>query len=181
LDTNYKRLQRVAHPDLHTARSPQEREASETASSSLNIAHKVLKNPGTRAQYLLILNGFDAIGEKVGTEGVNPMLLMQVMEAREIISDSQTSLGDLLMLRQRNQKAIQHCIHDLSNEFGKKNFNQAKAITVALQYYTKIEDEISERIDLEQNTKDSNTSNVTKPCEKRGECAIGPIRKNNTP
>ena len=175
LDTNYKRLQRVAHPDLHTSRSPQEREASETASSLLNIAHKVLRNPGTRAQYLLIMNGFDAIGEQVGTAGVNPMLLMQVMEARELISDSQTSLGDLLLLRQRNQKAIQSCIQDLSKEFQNKNFKQAKDITIALQYYTKIEDEISERIELEQHpsTTIANTAVTTNKtsCEKRGECA----------
>jgi len=147
LDAAQRRLQRLVHPDLAGDLSPREQEACSYASSRINVAHRTLVKPATRAQYLLKLSGFDALGEGAGTKGVSPELLMQVMDARELISDPDTPREALEQLRSRNLAAIKSIEKDLSSAFLKKNFELAKEITVALQYSSKIEEEITERLD----------------------------------
>ena len=147
LDASQRRLQRLVHPDLAGDLSPREQEACSYASSRINVAHRTLMKPASRAQYLLKLSGFDALGEGAGTKGVSPELLMQVMEARELISDPSTSREALEQLRTRNLAAIKSIEKDLSSAFLKKNLHLARDITVALQYSSKIEEEVSERLD----------------------------------
>jgi len=150
LDASQRRLQRLVHPDLAGDLSPREQEACSYASSRINVAHRTLMKPASRAQYLLKVSGFDALGEGAGTKGVSPELLMQVMEARELISDPSTSREALEQLRTRNLAAIKSIEKDLSSAFLKKNLHLARDITVALQYSSKIEEEVSERLDSVQ-------------------------------
>ncbi len=149
LDANFKRLQRRVHPDLCVNRSKREQDASASASSAINVAHKVLRNPAARASYILRLNGIDALGEGAGTGGVSGMLLMQVMEARELIGDPSSDVREIEELKRRNSMAVEACVRDLALAFRKGDLQTAKAITVALQYYTKIDDEVTERLEAE--------------------------------
>ena len=154
LDDAQKRLQRLVHPDLAGALSPREQEACTHASSRINVAHRTLLKSTSRAQYLLKLSGLDALGESAGTKNVSPELLMQVMEARELISDQDTSRDALEQLRKRNLVALQAIEKDLSEAFLKKNLDLARDITIALQYSAKIEEEIGERLDSTSNNTD---------------------------
>jgi molecular chaperone HscB len=145
----------MVHPDLCTTHPDREKAASAAASARINVGHKALKNPATRAQYLLKLHGLDALGEGAGTTGVSPQLLMQVMEAREAILDPDTPRAALSKLRDRNAHAVKLCSDDLSKAFRAGDLVHARAITIALQYYTKIEDEIVTRMEKEEEEEDA--------------------------
>lgn len=146
LEANFKRLQKTVHPDLYGSKSKKEQEVSASASSVLNVAYRVLRDPAARAQYMLRLHGLDALGERAGRDNnVSPELLMQIMEARELLSDD--SGADSAAVRQlaaRTEEAVASCLADLRGAFAGHNLDAARSITVALQYYTKLQSEIGE-------------------------------------
>ena len=57
LERNFHRLSRKLHPDLYAQASPQEQQWSLDQTSLLNDAYRTLKNPITRTEYLLKLEG----------------------------------------------------------------------------------------------------------------------------
>jgi molecular chaperone HscB len=59
LDKDFYELSRKLHPDLNARASGQEQEWSLQQSSLLNDAHRILKDPITRTQYLLKLEGVE--------------------------------------------------------------------------------------------------------------------------
>ena len=152
LDDRFKRLQREVHPDLFGTRSKQEQTLSNSASSSVNIAYRVLRNPSTRAQYLLQLHGVDAIGETAGSGGkfVDAALLGEIMDAREAIEDPTTSSESLGEMSRRTTSAIDDCMAHIAASFEAGNVAGAAKATVALQYYTKLRVEIDERLERDK-------------------------------
>ena len=109
LEVALRRRQLLVHPDVAAGRglSAREQEACARASATLNVAFRTLQRPAARAQYLLRLNGLDALGETAGRGagggkgggdgggggGVSAELLFEVMEARELIADALDSQG----------------------------------------------------------------------------------------
>lgn len=144
LEASYKRLQRQVHPDYFGGLSAAEQESAALASSTLNVAYHTLRCPLGRAQYLLTLSGADALGEGAGSRAVAPELLMQVMEARELVGDPDTGTGELAALLERTRRAHAACIADLSAAFSARDVPRALSITVALSYYGKLAAEASE-------------------------------------
>lgn len=57
LEREYYGLSRRLHPDINAVRSPQEQEWSLEQSSQLNDAYRTLKDPISRSEYLLRLQG----------------------------------------------------------------------------------------------------------------------------
>ncbi|HEV2114295.1 MAG TPA: Fe-S protein assembly co-chaperone HscB [Terriglobales bacterium] len=57
LEKDFYRLSRKLHPDLYVNRSPSEQEQALEQSSRLNDAYRTLKDPISRTQYLLSLEG----------------------------------------------------------------------------------------------------------------------------
>ena len=78
LEKRFYALSRQLHPDLHSRKSPAEREQAEESTAVLNDAYRTLRDPIARAEYLLKLEGFD-IGEQT-TKDVPPELLEEVFE-----------------------------------------------------------------------------------------------------
>lgn len=118
LERNFKSLQRAVHPDLFGKKTARERTYSQDISSKLNVAYNVLRNPATRAQYLLQLHGLDPIGETAGHSGtVSPELLMEVMEAREALSDPDADEADVRRMRSEVMGGVQRLISDIGSGF----------------------------------------------------------------
>src|SRR5690349_213398 len=69
---------RQLHPDRFTRKSPEEQQYSLDATSLLNDAYRVLRDPMQRAEYVLKQEGFD-IGEQ-RSKDVPPELLEEVFE-----------------------------------------------------------------------------------------------------
>jgi molecular chaperone HscB len=78
LQKRYYALSRQFHPDRFMQKPEAERARALDMSSALNDAYRTLKDPITRAQYLLALEGFD-IGEQ-RSKDVPPELLEEVFE-----------------------------------------------------------------------------------------------------
>lgn len=60
LEQRFYRLSRQLHPDRYMRAIPAERERAEQASAALNDAYRILRNPLTRAEYLLERRGLNA-------------------------------------------------------------------------------------------------------------------------
>lgn len=59
LDAAYRRLQSEVHPDRHAQGSDADRRLALQASARVNEAYRTLREPVTRAEYLLSLHGAD--------------------------------------------------------------------------------------------------------------------------
>lgn len=147
LEAHYKARQKWVHPDLFSTASKAALASSSSLSTALNVAYATLKAPLTRAAYLLQRAGVDALGEGAGSAAVSPALLMEVMEAREVIEDASTSETELVALRDRAGRAVDAGVADLSAAFKRGDVGAAAAVTVALQYYSKIVAEAEEALE----------------------------------
>lgn len=78
LEQRFYSLSRQYHPDRYTLKSREEQQYALDATAILNDAYRTLRDPLTRAEYLLKENGFD-IGEQ-GSKNVPPELLEEVFE-----------------------------------------------------------------------------------------------------
>ncbi len=78
LEKRFYALSRQLHPDLFTRKTAREQEYALEASAVLNDAYRTLKDPVSRALYLLKQEGFDIAGQ--GTKDVPPELLEEVFE-----------------------------------------------------------------------------------------------------
>jgi molecular chaperone HscB len=86
LEKRFYALSRQLHPDLHSRKSPAEREQAEESTAVLNDAYRTLREPIARAEYLLKLEGFD-IGEQT-TKDVPPELLEEVFELNMALEEA---------------------------------------------------------------------------------------------
>ena len=123
------------------------------ASSTLNTAFHTLRDPQTRARYLLKLQGADTQGESgEGSRVVSPTLLSEVMEAREIVGDPSTPLEGVRRMRGRAGEAVSKCVADLALAFreGATGKERARNITVALSYYTRLVEEADSVLEVRE-------------------------------
>jgi molecular chaperone HscB len=86
LEKRFYALSRQLHPDVHSRKSPAERQQSEESTAVLNDAYRTLRDPIKRAEYLLKLEGFD-IGEQT-TKDVPPELLEEVFELNMALEEA---------------------------------------------------------------------------------------------
>ena len=86
LEKRFYALSRQLHPDLHSRKSPAEREQAEESTAVLNDAYRTLREPIARAEYLLKLEGSD-IGEQT-TKDVPPELLEEVFELNMALEEA---------------------------------------------------------------------------------------------
>jgi molecular chaperone HscB len=80
LERAYLARSRAVHPDFHTTSSDAELAASVELSAALNEAYNTLRDPFTRAEYLLSLLGGPSANEQRQMPGD---FLAQMLEARE--------------------------------------------------------------------------------------------------
>jgi len=99
LKNRFYTLSRLLHPDRYTRRSEQEQRFSLEASSILNDAYRVLKDPIQRAEYVLRQEGYP-VGDQRNRD-VPPELLEEVFELNMALDELRG--GDLDVLPQLEQ------------------------------------------------------------------------------
>lgn len=139
LETNYRSIQSASHPDRFVTASPAEKLRSMQTATLANEAYQALKNPANRAQYLLALQGVDAIAET--NTAMSADFLMQQMEWREAIDDAKQAknidaLDALLAEMQQEARTLQASLTDLIDE--KKNLALATDATRKLIFIDKV-------------------------------------------
>jgi molecular chaperone HscB len=84
LERQYLARSRAVHPDYHATGSSADLAASLELSAVLNEAYNTLRDPFTRAEYLLGLEGGPTAGEH---KQVPPAFLTEMLEARERVEE----------------------------------------------------------------------------------------------
>jgi molecular chaperone HscB len=88
LARRYRELQRVVHPDRYANATDRERRLSMQGATRINEAFEVLKDPVSRARYLLRLNGIDVDADKDTTS--DTAFLMEQLELREQLENARS-------------------------------------------------------------------------------------------
>jgi molecular chaperone HscB len=84
IERQYLARSRAVHPDYHAAGSSADLAASTDVSAALNEAYTTLRDPFTRAEYLLGLEGGPSAGEH---KQMAPAFLAEMLEARERVEE----------------------------------------------------------------------------------------------
>ncbi|QAR45272.1 co-chaperone HscB [Kosakonia cowanii] len=85
LATRFQDLQRQFHPDRFASQPQSEQLAAVQHSATINQAWQTLRNPLTRAEYLLSLHGFDLASEQHTVR--DTAFLMEQLELREELDE----------------------------------------------------------------------------------------------
>jgi molecular chaperone HscB len=129
LEKEFYRLNRKLHPDLYARRSAKEQEWSLQKTSQLNDAYRTLKDPITRTQYLLGLEGFkleEQSSSATQAARVSGEAKQQVVppELLEEVFDLNMQLQELKMSKQMGE-ADEDALHGLHT--AQKNFQDKLA------------------------------------------------------
>jgi len=104
LERNFRDLSRKFHPDYYYNATPQERLASLERSSYLNDAYRALRNPVSRIEHLLAIEGLPPAKSDEATAKVPPALLEEVFALNEELDEiraARESGADRRALRDR--------------------------------------------------------------------------------
>jgi molecular chaperone HscB len=108
LDSNYRKLLAEVHPDKFVNASSAERMQSMQKATLANEAYQILKQPTSRARYLLQLAGIET--EEENNTAMPADFLMAQMEWREAIDDAKFAKDiaalDALLIDMRAQANI---------------------------------------------------------------------------
>lgn len=148
LEQRYRALQAEVHPDRHAHLSEAERRLSLQWATQVNSAFQTLKQPLSRARYLLHLKGVDTQEE---TNTAMPAdFLMEQMEWRESIEEARSTQDVVALegLSRRLQLELQ-ALHDvLTQQIDSENDYTAAALTVRkLKFLEKLDEEIGNAIE----------------------------------
>jgi molecular chaperone HscB len=143
LDRRYFAAQRQLHPDRFATKTPRERAISQNQAVGLNEAYETLKDPLARATYLLRLKGIDANPD--GCHTVNdPTLLMEQMERREALNETETSQAAEDVAREAASH-VRESEAAIAVAFASGNLDKAGTETTRLKYLVKLVEEAKAR------------------------------------
>jgi molecular chaperone HscB len=117
-----------------------DKKRAEALSARINEAYKTLQNPLLRAQYLLSLRGIE-VAEDETAKVDDPELLMEVLEAREMIEEAESE-EDLVGLKSENDERIRRSEEVLERAFKEDDIDMAKEESVKLRYWINIKESI---------------------------------------
>ena len=143
VDRRYFDLQRLLHPDRFATRTPKEKALSQMQATSLNEAYESLKDPVTRADYLLQVKGTEVLA--AGCHLVNdPALLMEAMERREALAEAETR-AQVIEIAKATRADMKRCEEELAVVFADENYEAACKLTTRFKYLRKLADEVRAR------------------------------------
>lgn len=143
LSSQFRELQRQFHPDKFATASERDRLLSVQKATQINDAYQILKDPISRAEYLLMLNGFDIRGEQKTLQ--DPLFLMEQMELREEL-DGITSEDALFDFDDRVKKMYKQNLAEVKEELNNGLWESATDRVRKLKFIAKLKNEI-ERVE----------------------------------
>ncbi|KAF9352913.1 hypothetical protein BGX26_009305 [Mortierella sp. AD094] len=138
LRNKFFKIQQQVHPDSYTQNTNGDQVYAQQQSSLANKAYSTLKEPLSRANYILELLGSPIHESESLSE---PELLMEVMEARELLEDAQTE-EEVEDLKSVNDGRISETVDGLSVAFKEHDLETAKTLAIKLQYWIRIKNVI---------------------------------------
>lgn len=148
LEARYRQLQAEVHPDRFAHRSDAEKRLAMQMTSHVNEAWQTLKNPLTRAQYLLRLAGHDVHLE---TNTAMPIeFLQEQMELREAVAEAKAA-GDEATLEAREadlRRAIRAAYAALQAALETGDYERAGTLVRELMFQEKLLQEIGDALEV---------------------------------
>lgn len=146
LTERYRALQSTVHPDRFAAASDQERRLSVQMAAHINEAYQTLKQPLSRARYLL--EYFDVDMAQSSTALDMEFLAEQIVLREQLseIRDQVNPMASLLTLREELQQSITSMQQDFSNFIGQSespDVELARAVFDKLQFFYRLQQEVN--------------------------------------
>lgn len=144
LQQRYREIQKQVHPDNFANTTESERLLAVQKASEVNDAYESLKNPLTRAEYMVMEHGFDVRHEQSTIK--DGMFLMQQMELREELEeiesadDVESAFDDFYddvkqLMREYTEQFVTH--------FESERYEDAAQSVRKLRFIYKLKDEAS--------------------------------------
>ncbi|MCF7488257.1 MULTISPECIES: co-chaperone HscB [Vibrio] len=143
LSSQFRDLQRQFHPDKFAIASERDRLLAVQKAAQINDAYQVLKNPISRAEYLLVQHGEDIRGEQQTMQ--DPMFLMEQMELREEleeIADSSDPEDALFAFEGKVSKMYKQQLSAIQQELDSEAWLEAADRVRKLKFIAKLKNEI---------------------------------------
>ncbi|MCW8328035.1 co-chaperone HscB [Photobacterium sp. SDRW27] len=143
LSTQFRELQRRFHPDNFATASERDRLMAVQKAAQINDAFQTLKNPISRAEYMLSEKKMDIRGEQKTLQ--DPEFLMQQMELREALeeipeaSDPEAALFDF---EQQASALYKSQLVDLEQLLNQESWEQAADAVRKLKFIVKLREEV---------------------------------------
>jgi|SRR6185369_9274784 len=148
LEKAYFGFQRNVHPDRFASKSPKEKALSQAQAVAVNDAWETLRDPLSRAAYLLQLRDTPLPSDDKTVN--DPELLMAALEDREALDEAK-SAAELDKVLARAEHDYDAAMGALSMAFKDYELEQARKLTLKLRYLSKFRDEArAKRARLEQ-------------------------------
>ncbi|KAJ3301235.1 hypothetical protein HDV03_001174 [Kappamyces sp. JEL0829] len=142
LKKRFREWQSKWHPDLFGSKSPIEQQMSAEMSMMANKAYQILRDPLSRAHYLLELSN-KAIPDNFA---LPPSFLMQVMDIQERVDDASIP-KELEALVLENQQRIDATVSAIAAAFEADDLKAAQLETVKLNYWYTIARLLHEKLE----------------------------------
>lgn len=146
LEQRYRELQTRVHPDRFAAASEAERRVAMQWATRANEAYRTLRDPLSRARYLLHLKGYDT-GEESNTS-MPADFLMQQMEWREAAADAQARHDRTVLDGLRGQIGEERSamLRQLEHALEESGYEAACALVRKLRFLEKLDEEIDDAL-----------------------------------
>ena len=146
LTERYRALQSSVHPDRFAAASDQDRRLSVQMAAHINEAYQTLKQPLSRARYLLEHFGVDVARSSTALD--MEFLAEQIVLREQLseIRDQVNPMASLLTLREELQQSIASMQQDFSNFIGQgesSDVELARAVFDKLQFFYRLQQEVN--------------------------------------
>ncbi|NIY82685.1 co-chaperone HscB [Vibrio hepatarius] len=145
LSSQFRELQKRFHPDNFASASERDRLLAVQKASQINDAYQILKNPISRAEYMLSENGVDIRAEQQTMQ--DPMFLMEQMELREELEEiaDKTDPEDALFdFESKVSKMYKHHLRTVEDELNGELWLQAADSVRKLKFIAKLKNEIEQ-------------------------------------
>lgn len=144
LAVQYRQLQQQYHPDRYAAASEAERVQALQQASDVNAAYQTLKDPLSRAEYLLMLQGLDIRGEQQTLQ--DPEFLMQQLSWREeleALREAADPEAQIPVFEQRISSEYNRLMQQLQQALAAVALPLAADAIRKLKFVRKLRDELS--------------------------------------
>jgi len=131
LESRFYALSKRWHPDRFVRGTPEQRRISEDATAILNDGYRTLKEPVSRAEYLLKEHGFD-IGEQK-SNNVPPELLEEVFELNMALEEIESSKPQLEEAKVKFTAMSDDLDQELASQFAAYDQNEDKTALEAIR------------------------------------------------
>jgi len=145
LGLRFRALQKTFHPDRFANKNDFEKRLAVQAAANFNQAYETIKNPLSRAQYLLELEGFAANQEShITADGhflMDQMLLREALSEIKDSADPKQSLASLSIEAQQTAMEIQA---EFARQYQLKAYDDAFGTLAKMQFAVKFVNDIVE-------------------------------------